>query len=62
MECAGKSPAWGVGMQYYGTKGCAEARYDAPVRISGEEKWEYPGIQAEPAGPPGAKPPLAARK
>ena len=21
--------AWGVGMQYYGTKGCAEARYDA---------------------------------
>ena len=41
--------AWGVGMQYYGTKGCAEARYDAPVRISGEEKWEYPGIQAEPA-------------
>jgi len=31
----GKS-AWGVGMQYYGTKGCAEARYDAPVRISGE--------------------------
>ena len=39
----GKS-AWGVGMQYYGTKGCAEARYDAPVRISGDEKWEYPGL------------------
>ena len=37
--------AWGVGMQYYGTKGCAEARYDAPVRISGEEQWEYPGPQ-----------------
>jgi predicted dehydrogenase len=36
--------AWGVGMQYYGTKGCAEARYDAPVRISGEETWEYPGL------------------
>lgn len=36
--------AWGVGMQYYGTKGCAEARYDAPVRISGETKWEYPGL------------------
>ena len=39
----GKS-AWGVGMQYYGTKGCAEARYDAPVRISGDEEWEYPGL------------------
>ena len=39
----GKS-AWGVGMQYYGTKGCAEARYDAPVRISGEQEWEYPGL------------------
>jgi predicted dehydrogenase len=36
--------AWGVGMQYYGTKGCAEARYDAPVRISGETQWEYPGL------------------
>jgi predicted dehydrogenase len=39
----GKS-AWGVGMQYYGTKGCAEARYDAPVRISGEQNWEFPGL------------------
>lgn len=39
----GKS-AWGVGMQYYGTKGCAEARYDAPVRLSGEQAWEYPGL------------------
>jgi predicted dehydrogenase len=36
--------AWGVGMQYYGTKGIAEARYDAPVRIGGETKWEYPGL------------------
>jgi predicted dehydrogenase len=36
--------AWGVGMQYYGTKGCAEARYDAPVRISGETNWEFPGL------------------
>ncbi len=36
--------AWGVGMQYYGTKGCAEARYDTPVRISGETNWEYPGL------------------
>jgi len=40
----GKS-AWGVGMQYYGTKGCAEARYDAPVRISGETNWEFPGLK-----------------
>lgn len=37
--------AWGVGMQYYGTKGCAEARYDAPVRISGETNWEFPGLK-----------------
>lgn len=36
--------AWGVGMQYYGTRGCAEARYDAPVRISGESTWEFPGL------------------
>ena len=46
----GKS-AWGVGMQYYGTKGCAEARYDAPVRISGDERWEYPGLEPEPTDP-----------
>ena len=38
------SSAWGVGMQYYGTKGAAEARYDAPVRIGGETKWEFPGL------------------
>ena len=43
--------AWGVGMQYYGTKGCAEARYDAPVRISGETRWEYPGLEPEPTDP-----------
>jgi len=36
--------SWGVGMQYYGTRGIAEARYDAPVRISGETNWEYPGL------------------
>jgi hypothetical protein len=41
----------GVGMQYYGTKGCAEARYDAPVRISGDERWEYPGLEPEPTDP-----------
>ncbi len=37
--------AWGVGMQYYFTKGCAEARYDTPVRISGDTTWEYPGLK-----------------
>src|SRR5512136_1559700 len=36
--------SWGVGMQYYGTRGIAEARYDAPVRISGDTTWEYPGL------------------
>jgi myo-inositol 2-dehydrogenase / D-chiro-inositol 1-dehydrogenase len=40
--------AWGVGMQYYGTKGCAEACYDAPVRISGETEWEFPGLGKPP--------------
>lgn len=35
----------GVGMQYYGTKGWAEARYDAPVRISAESEWEFPGLK-----------------
>jgi myo-inositol 2-dehydrogenase / D-chiro-inositol 1-dehydrogenase len=34
--------AWGVGMQYYGTKGFAEAKYDQPVRIDGETKWDAP--------------------
>jgi predicted dehydrogenase len=37
--------AWGVGMQYYGTRGGAEARYDTPVRINGEEPWEFPGLK-----------------
>ena len=36
--------AWGVGMQYSGTRGVAEARYDAPVRIKGETSWEAPGL------------------
>ena len=40
---------WGVGMQYFGTKGIAEARYDAPVRISGETRWEFPGLGRPPA-------------
>jgi predicted dehydrogenase len=44
----GKS-AWGVEMQYYGTKGNAQARYDAPVRIGGETPWEFPGLGRPPA-------------
>ena len=47
--------AWGVGMQYYGTKGCAEARYDAPVRISGETNWEFPGLEQARGHRPGAR-------
>jgi len=40
------SAKWGgVGMQYYGTRGWAEARYDAPVRISAESEWEFPGLK-----------------
>jgi predicted dehydrogenase len=39
------SVPWGVGMQYYGTKGCAEARYDTPVRIGGALPWEFPGLR-----------------
>jgi myo-inositol 2-dehydrogenase/D-chiro-inositol 1-dehydrogenase len=35
----------GVGMWFYGAKGWAEAHYDAPVRISAETKWEYPGLK-----------------
>jgi myo-inositol 2-dehydrogenase / D-chiro-inositol 1-dehydrogenase len=35
----------GVAMQYYGTKGWAEAHYDAPVRLSAETSWEYPGLK-----------------
>ena len=31
-------------MQYYGTKGWAEARYDTPVRLSAETQWEFPGL------------------
>ena len=36
--------AWGVGMQYSGSHGVAQARYDAPVKIDGETPWEYPGL------------------
>ena len=32
-------------MLYFGGKGTAEARYDAPVRIAGESPWEFPGLK-----------------
>lgn len=44
--------SFGVGMQYYGTKGCAEARYDLPVRIAGETAWDYPGLGRQPSADP----------
>jgi myo-inositol 2-dehydrogenase / D-chiro-inositol 1-dehydrogenase len=36
---------YNVGMQYYGTRGSAEARYDAPVRVVGDSPWEFPGLK-----------------
>ncbi|MCP5110451.1 MAG: Gfo/Idh/MocA family oxidoreductase, partial [bacterium] len=36
--------SWSVAMRYFGTRGNAEARYDAPVMIEGEENWEFPGL------------------
>lgn len=36
--------AWDVAMRYFGTTGNAEMHYDAPVRITGRNKWEYPGL------------------
>ena len=41
----GSAKPGGVGMQYFGTKGWAEARYDAPVRIAGESAMGVPGPQ-----------------
>jgi len=38
------SSAWGQKMQYSGSHGVAEANYGAPVRIDGENPWEYPGL------------------
>jgi myo-inositol 2-dehydrogenase / D-chiro-inositol 1-dehydrogenase len=34
--------AWDVAMRYFGTASNAEMHYDAPVRITGENKWEFP--------------------
>jgi myo-inositol 2-dehydrogenase/D-chiro-inositol 1-dehydrogenase len=38
------SAPYDVGMLYFGTRGTAEARYDAPVRILGDSPWEFPGL------------------
>ena len=35
---------WDVAMRYFGTRGNAEAHYDAPVAITGEQTWEFPGL------------------
>jgi len=36
--------AWDVGMHMFGTTGNFEARYDAPVKITGRNPWEFPGL------------------
>ncbi len=36
--------AWDVAMKYFGAGGNAEMRYDAPVRITGPNQWEFPGL------------------
>jgi predicted dehydrogenase len=42
---------WAVAMNYFGTEGNAEMRYDAPVRITGPKKWDFPlGKAAQATG------------
>ena len=36
--------SWDVAMRYFGTKGNSEAHYDSPVRIEGDNPWEFPGL------------------
>lgn len=38
--------AWDVGMRFFGSEGNSEARYDAPVRITGDHPWEFRGLGA----------------
>ncbi|MCC6860210.1 MAG: Gfo/Idh/MocA family oxidoreductase [Bryobacterales bacterium] len=40
---------WDVAMRYFGTLGAAEMHYDAPVRITGPRKWEFPLGSTVPA-------------
>ncbi|MFN0168644.1 MAG: Gfo/Idh/MocA family protein [Bryobacteraceae bacterium] len=37
---------WDVAMRYFGTNGNSEMRYDAPVRITGPNQWDFPGLGA----------------
>jgi predicted dehydrogenase len=39
--------SWDVAMKHFGTKGSSEMHYDAPVRITGLNPWEYPGLGKE---------------
>jgi predicted dehydrogenase len=36
--------SWDVAMHYFGTTGNAEMHYDAPVRITGRNAWDFPGL------------------
>jgi len=36
--------SWDVAMRYFGTDGNAEMKYDAPVRITGKNPWDAPGV------------------
>ncbi|MEO8658211.1 MAG: Gfo/Idh/MocA family oxidoreductase [Bryobacteraceae bacterium] len=38
--------AWDVAMRYFGATGNAEMHYDAPVRITGANKWDFAGLGA----------------
>jgi myo-inositol 2-dehydrogenase/D-chiro-inositol 1-dehydrogenase len=35
---------WDVSMRYFGTDGNAEMKYDSPVRITGRNPWNAPGV------------------
>jgi predicted dehydrogenase len=45
-----------VGQRFFGSKGVAEAHYSSPVRITGDEPWEWtpPSESANPNRPPSA--------
>jgi predicted dehydrogenase len=35
---------WDVALRYFGADGNAEMKYDAPVRITGRNRWDAPGV------------------
>lgn len=35
---------WDVAVRLFGTEGCSEMKYDAPVRITGKHAWDAPGV------------------